>query len=64
MTDRWAALVYQAKEKCAGCRTPGRWGLYAVTGAERDHHLLESAPMKCEALDLRRQIRALTPAKD
>lgn len=57
MTE-WERLVYEAKEKCAGCRET--WSLYAYgVSKERTVHL---GAVRCQALDERRKIRALTPA--
>ncbi len=59
MTE-WERLVYEAKEKCAGCRES--WALVRGPHDGEGHRLPSGKLHKCEALEIRRQIRALTPA--
>jgi hypothetical protein len=61
MTE-WERLVYEAKDKCEGCRTS--WGrIRRAAEAEAAWHDAGGGRLvACTAMNERRKIRALTPA--
>lgn len=61
MTDRWAKLVYDAKEKCEGCRAS--WGRLRIGNEPeaRWHDIPGRGLVECTAPDLRREILRTHP---